>query len=141
MEKRENAEDLISKREVLETFGISYGALYRWKRMGLIPENWFIRKATATGQETFFDRVQITERIESILQMKDDVSLEEIARRFARGNPADGRALRVCWKYGEKTVPLAELLSLTLVEEDGAETDLKSLLYTAAEEKGEEKHE
>ena len=28
-------EELISKKELLETFGISYGALYRWKRMGL----------------------------------------------------------------------------------------------------------
>ena len=33
-------EELISKKELLETFGISYGALYRWKRMGLIPEAW-----------------------------------------------------------------------------------------------------
>ena len=31
-------QELISKKELLETFGISYGALYRWKRMGLIPE-------------------------------------------------------------------------------------------------------
>ena len=28
----------ISKKELLELYGISYGALYRWKRMGLIPE-------------------------------------------------------------------------------------------------------
>ena len=32
-------EDLISKRELLERYGVSYGALYRWKRMGLIPED------------------------------------------------------------------------------------------------------
>ena len=32
-------EDLISKKELLERYGISYGALYRWKRMGLIPES------------------------------------------------------------------------------------------------------
>ena len=37
-------EDLISKKEVLEKYSISYGALYRWKRMGLIPEAWFIRR-------------------------------------------------------------------------------------------------
>lgn len=47
-------EELISKKELLETFGISYGALYRWKRMGLIPEAWFLRRSTSTGQETFF---------------------------------------------------------------------------------------
>ena len=52
-------EDLISKRELLEQYGVSYGALYRWKRMGLIPEDWFLRRATPTGQETFFHRAQI----------------------------------------------------------------------------------
>lgn len=60
-------EDLISKKEVLEQYGISYGALYRWKRMGLIPEAWFIRKSTTTGQETFFRRDQICPRLELIL--------------------------------------------------------------------------
>ena len=39
-------EELISKKELLDRFGISYGALYRWKRKGLIPEDWFIKKAT-----------------------------------------------------------------------------------------------
>ncbi len=29
---------LISKRELLELTGISYGQLYRWKRKNLIPE-------------------------------------------------------------------------------------------------------
>ena len=47
-------EELISKKELLELTGISYGQLYRWKRKGLIPEDWFIRKSTYTGQETFF---------------------------------------------------------------------------------------
>ena len=56
-------EELISKKELLETFGISYGALYRWKRMGLIPEAWFLRRSTSTGQETFFRRDQICQRI------------------------------------------------------------------------------
>ena len=45
-------EDLISKRELLERYSVSYGALYRWKRMGLIPEDWFLRRSTQTGQET-----------------------------------------------------------------------------------------
>ena len=61
-------EDLISKRELLERYGVSYGALYRWKRMGLIPEDWFLRRATLTGQETFFHRAQICPRVEQILQ-------------------------------------------------------------------------
>ena len=62
-------EDLISKKELLERYGISYGALYRWKRMGLIPEGWFLRRSAPTGQETYFRRAQICPRIELILQM------------------------------------------------------------------------
>lgn len=72
-------EDLISKKEVLEQYGISYGALYRWKRMGLIPEAWFIRKSTTTGQETFFRRDQICPRLELILSRRDGTSLEKLA--------------------------------------------------------------
>ena len=34
-------QELLSKKELLERYGISYGALYRWKRKGLIPEDWF----------------------------------------------------------------------------------------------------
>ena len=56
-------EELISKREVLEKYGISYGALYRWKRMGLIPEDWFVKKSAVTGQETFFPEKLVCERI------------------------------------------------------------------------------
>ena len=60
--------------------GISYGQLYRWKRKGLIPEDWFQRKSTFTGQETFFPREKVLARIEKIKSMKDeDVSLDEIA--------------------------------------------------------------
>ena len=32
-------QELISKKDLLARYGISYGALYRWKRMGLIPED------------------------------------------------------------------------------------------------------
>ncbi|MBP3266626.1 MAG: DUF4004 family protein, partial [Clostridiales bacterium] len=37
-------EQLISKQELLKVTHISYGTLYRWKRLGLIPESWFIHK-------------------------------------------------------------------------------------------------
>ncbi|MCS7240063.1 MAG: YhbD family protein, partial [Candidatus Bipolaricaulota bacterium] len=40
----ESHEELIPKKEVLRLTGISYGQLYRWKRLGLIPEAWFIRR-------------------------------------------------------------------------------------------------
>lgn len=77
-------ESLISKKELLQTYGISYGALYRWKRMGLIPEDWFLRRSTPSGQETFFHRGQICPRVEQILSRPDSVSLEELARELAQ---------------------------------------------------------
>jgi DNA-binding transcriptional MerR regulator len=72
-------EKLLSKKEVLEKMGISYGQLYRWKRKGLIPEAWFIRRSTFTGQETFFPQEKIIERIERIVAMKDDHPLDDLA--------------------------------------------------------------
>lgn len=80
--------DLISKKDLLELTGISYGQLYRWKRKLLIPEEWFIRKSTFTGQETFFPRDKILSRIEKIQNMKDDASLDELADMLSP-NPAD----------------------------------------------------
>lgn len=75
-------EELISKKDLLIKENISYGQLYRWKRKNIIPEEWFIKKSTFTGQETFFPKKKILERIELILSMKDDVSLDEIANMF-----------------------------------------------------------
>lgn len=72
-------ETLIAKKDVLERADISYGQFYRWKRKGLIPESWFTRKSTFTGQETFLPRELILDRIEAIKSLKDDHSLEEIA--------------------------------------------------------------
>jgi DNA-binding transcriptional MerR regulator len=74
-----NEEKLISKKEVLKKMGISYGQLYRWKRKGLIPESWFIRRSTFTGQETFFPQEKILERIERIKAMKEDHPLDDLA--------------------------------------------------------------
>jgi len=72
--------ELISKKELLVATGISYGQLYRWKRKGLIPEEWFVRKSTFTGTETFFPRDKMLGRIERILSMKEsDLSLDAIA--------------------------------------------------------------
>jgi DNA-binding transcriptional MerR regulator len=72
-------EQLVSKKEVLELAGISYGQLYRWKRKGLIPEAWFIRRSTFTGQETFFPREKILERVARIKDMKDTHPLDDLA--------------------------------------------------------------
>ena len=75
--------DLISKKELLELTGISYGQLYRWKRKNLIPEEWFVRKSAFTGQETFFHRQSILSRIDKIKNMKEDLSLDDIAGVFS----------------------------------------------------------
>ncbi len=83
--------DKISKKELLAQTGISYGQLYRWKREGLIPEEWFIKQSAFTGQETFFPKDQIMERVAFILREKDSHSLEELAGMLA----ADGGDLRI----------------------------------------------
>jgi DNA-binding transcriptional MerR regulator len=75
--------ELISKKELLELTGISYGQLYRWKRKNLVPEDWFIRKSAFTGQETFFPKAQMLARIDKIKNMKDDLSLDELADVFS----------------------------------------------------------
>lgn len=76
-------EQLISKKELLELTDISYGQLYRWKRKNLIPEEWFIKKSSFTGQETFFPREKILDRVEKIKNMKDDTSLDDLAEIFS----------------------------------------------------------
>lgn len=76
-------ESLISKKKLLQLTNISYGQLYRWKRKNLIPEEWFIKKSVSTGQETFFPRKEILERIERILELKDTVSLDELSEIFS----------------------------------------------------------
>ncbi len=70
----------ITKKDLLQETGISYGQLYRWKREGLIPEEWFIKKASRTGQETYLPRNQIIERIRFINEHKAECSLEELSR-------------------------------------------------------------
>lgn len=79
------SEELISKKDLLQLTGISYGQLYRWKRKNIIPEDWFMKKSSFTGQETFFPKKKILERIERIMELKDDQSLDDIARVFSMG--------------------------------------------------------
>ena len=70
-------EDWISKKELLDATGISYGQLYRWKRERLIPDSWFVKRSAFTGQETFLPRRAI-ERIQFILENKDHYSLTQL---------------------------------------------------------------
>ena len=96
---------------------MSYGALYRWKRKGLIPEDWFIRRATTTGQETFFPEGLITERVELILSGKNDWELDELARRF-RGEEAEAWVLTLETAYGDKRFQLEDVKSIVLSRGD-----------------------
>jgi len=75
--------ELLSKKDLLRQTGVSYGQFYRWKRMGLIPESWFLRRSTFTGQETFLPRREILDRISRIQALKDDYSLEKIAEMLS----------------------------------------------------------
>lgn len=80
--------NLISKKELLELTGISYGQLYRWKRKKLIPEEWFIKKSSFTGQETFFPKKKVLLRIEKIKSLKEDLPLDKLAEKLI-SNPID----------------------------------------------------
>lgn len=78
---------MISKKDLLIKTKISYGQLYRWKREGLIPEEWFVKTSVSTGQETFFDEELIIPRINKILSLKDEYSIEEI-KKFLNPRPS-----------------------------------------------------
>lgn len=110
--------DLISKKELLELYGISYGTLYRWKRMGLIPEDWLVKKSTFTGQETFFNRELICKRVEEILSEKDSHSLEELAKKLGEKS-AELPKLRINTKYGDKVFYLSEINDITVTANGG----------------------
>lgn len=69
---------MISKKDLLKEMNISYGQLYRWKREGLIPDEWFEKQSVSTGQETYFRKHLIIPRIKKILELKDDYQLEEL---------------------------------------------------------------
>lgn len=71
-------DEWISKKDLLAETGISYGQLYRWKREGLIPENWFVKRAVPSGQETYLPREMILNRISFILKYKDKHPLSEL---------------------------------------------------------------
>lgn len=68
----------ISKKELLQATGISYGQLYRWKREKLIPDAWFYKRSAFTGQETYFPRALALERVRFILAHKDEYSLTQL---------------------------------------------------------------
>lgn len=111
-------ENLISKKQLLEKYSISYGALYRWKRKGLIPEDWFIKKSTATGQETFFPKDLIAERVEMIIEKKEDVLLDELAEKIS-GEEENREKIVIDTVFGEKTFFLKDVRSIKFVDKNG----------------------
>lgn len=110
--------NLISKKLLLEKYSISYGALYRWKRKGLIPEDWFIKKSTTTGQETFFPKDLITERVELILSKKEDVLLDELAEKIS-GEEENKAKIVIETVFGEKVFFLKDIKNINLVDKNG----------------------
>ena len=120
-------ENMISKKDLLKEYGISYGALYRWKRKGLIPDEWFIKKATVTGQETFFPERLIRERVELILTKKEDVLLDELATALHGEAEAD-EYLILQTEFGEKTFRLKDVKAAVLVNGKGETVEITSVL-------------
>ena len=120
-------EKLISKKDLLTRYGISYGALYRWKRKGLIPDEWFIKKATVTGQETFFPEALIRERVELILGKKEDVLLDELAQELS-GEAQKDAFLILQTEFGEKSFRMKDIREAHLVDGNGETTDLLAVI-------------
>ena len=118
-------QELISKKELLEMYGISYGALYRWKRKGLIPEEWFIKKSTVTGQETFFPRRLICERMELIKAQKDDISLDGISD-LVRAASTERAAVVIDTVFGKRKIYFDEIKSIVIDHGNGETTDVMS---------------
>ena len=116
-------QELISKKELLEKYSISYGALYRWKRKGLIPEDWFIKKSTVTGQETFFPRELVCERIELIKKQKDDISLDELSDHFSSESKKKA-TLVIDTAFGKKVFYLNDIKSIHLEDNEGNKKDI-----------------
>ncbi len=127
-------EKLISKKQLLAKYGFSYGALYRWKRMGLIPDEWFIKKSTATGQETFFPKEIICERVKLILAKKEDVLLDELAQTI-RQDEQENALLVLFTAYGEKTFRADEINRITVITKSGESDVTKAFLSLIKEEK------
>ena len=120
-------EALISKKELLERYSISYGALYRWKRKGLIPDEWFIKKSTVTGQETFFPEKLVCERVELIISKKEDVLLDELAKTLSsEENKNEFVVLNT--EFGDKSFRICDIKNITVVNKDGEAVEVFEMI-------------
>ncbi len=113
---------LISKKELLARYGISYGALYRWKRKGLIPEEWFIKKSTVTGQETFFPANLVCQRVAFILGQKEDVLLDDLANQL-NAEDKSNTSIVLHTVFGDKSIRIGDIHHIDL-EMNGQRVDV-----------------
>lgn len=132
MKQTDENESLISKKSLLEKYSVSYGALYRWKRKGLIPEEWFIKKSTSTGQETFFPAKLICERMELILSQKSDILLDELAKKLS-GEEKNDISISLSTEFGEKTFRIRDIKSISLILENGEKKDITETIKNIIE--------
>lgn len=130
----EQEKKLISKKDLLARYGISYGSLYRWKRKGLIPDEWFIRKATVTGQETFFPEELICERMERILATKEDTLLDELAAKLS-GEEKTNQSITIETAYGHHTYKLSDIRSISVADESGKKDITNKIMEILKEDK------
>jgi hypothetical protein len=120
-------EELISKKDLLEITEISYGQLYRWKRKNIIPEEWFIKKSSFTGQETYFPKDKILERINKIKDMKDDLSLDDLAEKFS---PEPTAVILTEKELMERNIVTRDVLNIyKTIHSDIEKYDFEIILY------------
>ena len=129
--------NLISKKELLTKYNISYGALYRWKRKGLIPDEWFIKKSTVTGQETFFPEKLVCERVEIIQSMKDEVLLDELANRLS-GEEKKREFIVLDTVFGEKSFRICDVKNIKLLDKYGNEYNITEYIKKQLEKEKKE---
>ena len=99
-------EDLISKRSCWSAMGSPMARCTAGSGWALIPESWFLRRSTPSGQETYFHTKQICLRVERILEKARSVSLDALAEELAGQKQAAAarRTLVLETKYGSKNL-------------------------------------
>ncbi len=126
--------ELISKKDLLARYGISYGALYRWKRKGLIPEDWFIKRSTVTGQETFFPANLVCKRVELIIGQKENVLLDELADKLNEEEKSN-TSIVFNTVFGDKSIK-AEDIKKTFIDVNGERIDITKKIEELISEYG-----
>lgn len=83
----------ITQKELLEVTGVSLSQLQRWKRRGLIPESWFVKKSSEYGWEILLPREAAIERISFINENKATRSADEMLEMLRPGKADSSFAL------------------------------------------------